>query len=48
MSLWQDLEKLKACTWVELSHPLNNQRPYWGGIPDGSVELCRTVFDYDE
>lgn len=48
MSLWQDLEKLKACTWVELSHPLNNQSPYWGGIPNGSVELCRTVFDYDE
>ena len=48
MSLWQDLERLKACTWVELSHPLNNQSPYWSGIPNGSVELCHTVFDYDE
>lgn len=48
MSLWPELEKLKSCTWVELSHPLTDESPYWGGIPDGSVELCRTVFDYDE
>lgn len=48
MGLWNELDKLKACTWVDLTHPLNNESPYWGGIPDGSVELCKTVFDYDE
>ena len=48
MSLWGDLEKLKRCRWVDLTHPLTNESPYWGGIPDGSVELCKTVFDYDE
>ena len=48
MSLWTDLENLKRCTWVDLTHPLTNDCPYWAGIPEGSVELCRTVFDYDE
>ncbi len=48
MSLWGDLDKLKKSTWVELSHPLTNDSPYWGGMPDGVVELCNTVFDYDE
>ena len=48
MSLWTELAKLKSATWVELSHPLTNDSPYWAGIPEGSVELCRTVFDYDE
>ena len=48
MSLWNDLEKLNRCTWVDLTHPLTNDSPYWAGIPEGSVELCKTVFDYDE
>ena len=48
MSLWPDLEKLKSCHWVDLTHPLTNESPYWGGMPDGVVELCNTVFDYDE
>ncbi|MBQ6453970.1 MAG: cyclase family protein [Coriobacteriales bacterium] len=47
MSLWGDLEKLKSCTWVDLTHPLNNESPYWGGMPEGVVDLCHTVFDYD-
>lgn len=47
MSLWGELDKLKACNWVDLTHPLNNESPYWGGMPDGSVELCKTIFDYD-
>ncbi|MBQ9057616.1 MAG: cyclase family protein [Atopobiaceae bacterium] len=47
MSLWNTLDTLKDCTWVELSHTLNNESPYWGGMPDGSVELCKTIFDYD-
>ena len=44
--LWEDLKRLKSCKWVELSHPLNNESPYWGGIPDGSVELSKTVYDW--
>ena len=48
MSLWPDLAKLKSCTWVDLTHPLTDDSPYWAGIPEGSVELCKTVFDYDE
>lgn len=47
MSLWPDLEKLKSCHVVELSHPLTNESPYWGGMPDGVVDLCNTVFDFD-
>ena len=48
MSLWPELEKLQSATWVDLTHPLTDDSPYWAGIPEGSVELCRTVFDYDE
>lgn len=48
MSLWQQADALKKLHWVELSHPLTNDSPYWGGMPDGVVDLCRTVFDYDE
>lgn len=28
------------------AHSLNNDSPYWGGIPEGSVELSKTVFDW--
>ncbi len=48
MSLWNVYDELKDATWVDLTHPLTNESPYWAGIPEGSVELCRTVFDYDE
>ena len=44
--LWTMLEDLKKMRWVELSHPLDNDSPYWAGIPEGSVELCKTVFDW--
>lgn len=44
--LWDELNKLKNYRWIELSHPLNNQSPYWGGIPEGSVELSKTVYDW--
>lgn len=47
MGLWGELEKLKGCTWVELSHPLNNDSPYWGGMPEGVLALNETVMDYD-
>ena len=44
--LWEELNRLKNCRWVELSHSLNNESPYWGGIPEGSVELGKTVYDW--
>ena len=44
--LWESLEKMKTLKWVELSHSLNNDSPYWSGIPEGSVELGKVVFDW--
>ncbi len=44
--LWNALEEAKKYKWVELSHSLNNDSPYWAGIPEGSVELAKTCFDW--
>lgn len=44
--LWKNLNALKACRWVELSHSMNNDSPYWAGIPDGCVELGKVVYDW--
>ena len=44
--LWETLGELKKMKWVELSHSLNNDSPCWSGIPDGSVELDKVVFDW--
>ena len=44
--LWEMLETAKKFKWVELSHSMNNDSPYWSGIPDGSVELGNVVFDW--
>ena len=44
--LWEALDEAKKLKWVELSHSLNNDSPYWSGIPEGSVELCKVVFDW--
>lgn len=44
--LWETLKDVKKFKWVELSHPLNNDSPYWSGIPEGSVELGKVVFDW--
>ncbi len=44
--LWQALDQAKRYKWVELSHSLNNDSPYWAGIPEGSVELSKTVYDW--
>lgn len=45
--LWVGLQQIKKdYRWVELSHSLNNDSPYWGGIPEGSVELGTTCFDW--
>ena len=46
--LWESLADAKKLKWVELSHPLNNDSPFWSGIPEGSVELSKTVFDRSE
>ena len=44
--LWDQLQAARGYHWVELSHSLNNESPYWAGIPSGSVELSKTVFDW--
>ena len=46
--LWNVLKELKSegYEWVELSHSLNNDSPFWSGIPEGSVELSKVVFDW--
>ena len=44
--LWEALEAAKKYKWVELSHPMNNDSPYWAGIPEGSVELGPTCYDW--
>ena len=44
--LWDALESAKNCKWVELSHSLNNDSPYWAGIPEGSVSLGDVCFDW--
>jgi len=31
---------------VDLTHSMNNDSPYWAGIPEGSVELAKTCFDW--
>ena len=44
--LWNALAAAKNYKWVELSHSLNNDSPYWAGIPGGSVELGSVCFDW--
>ena len=44
--LWEALKAAKKYKWVELSHPLNNDSPCWSGIPAGTVELSKTIFDW--
>lgn len=44
--LWENLKELKKMEWVELSHLMNNDSPYWSGIPEGAAELGNTLFDW--
>ena len=46
--LWEILKELNSdrYEWVELSHSLSNESPYWAGIPDGSVELGSVCYDW--
>ncbi len=46
--LWNLLETLKQHNWVDLSHELTNDSPYWSGMPEGVVELNRTIIDFPE
>lgn len=45
-TLWENLDSLKQRKWVELSHTMNNDSPYWSGIPAGSAMLGNVVFDW--
>lgn len=45
-TLWNLLTELRGCRTVELSHSMNNDSPYWSGIPDGSVEIGKVVYDW--
>lgn len=45
-TLWKALEEAKGYKWVDLTHSLNNDSPYWSGIPRGSVELGKVVWDW--
>lgn len=44
--LWSALENAKKYRWVDLTLSLNDDSPYWCGIPDGSVELAKTCYDW--
>ncbi|MCF0259945.1 MAG: hypothetical protein HUJ54_08795, partial [Erysipelotrichaceae bacterium] len=44
--LWNTLNELKKYRFVDLTHTLDNDSPFWSGIPEGSVELSKTVFDW--
>lgn len=45
--LWDFFNELQTnYDLVDLTHPLGNDSPYWAGIPEGSVELCKTCFDW--
>ena len=44
--LWNALNESKKLRWIELSHPLDNDSPCWSGIPEGSVELGKVVYDW--
>lgn len=46
--LWDILKEMQSDSyaWIELSHSMNNNSPVWSGIPSGSVEVCKTVFDW--
>lgn len=47
-NLWSILEDLKKSKWIELSHELTNESPYWQGMPKGVVDLNNTIIDFPE
>ena len=45
--LWDFFNELRTdYELVDLTHALDNGSPFWAGIPEGSVELCKTCFDW--
>ena len=45
--LWDFLSDLQTnYELVDLTHPLDNDSPYWSGIPADSVELGKVCFDW--
>ena len=46
--LWNFLKEINSGKYklVDLTHALNNESPYWAGIPEGAVELAKTCFDW--
>ena len=45
--LWKFFRELQTdYKLVDLTHPLDNDSPYWSGIPEGSVELGKVCFDW--
>lgn len=46
--LWNFLSEINSGKYklVDLTHQMNNASPYWAGIPEGSVELAKTCFDW--
>lgn len=45
--LWDFFKELQTdYELVDLTHPLDNDSPYWAGIPEGAVELGKTCFDW--
>ena len=44
--LWQMLDELKGMNWVELSLLMDNDSPYWSGMPENAVELGNIIFDW--
>ena len=37
---------LKKMNWVELSLLMDNDSPYWSGMPENAVELGNIIFDW--
>ena len=46
--LWDELAKLKSYKWIELSHSLDDESPYWSGMPEGVREIGKVVYDFDQ
>ena len=45
--LWDFFSELQTdYELVDLTHPLDNDSPYWSGIPEGAVELGKVCFDW--
>lgn len=45
--LWEKLAEAKQYRWVDLTHTLTNESPYWEGIPQGSVALGEIAVPFE-